>query len=42
METAKIERLFEVCPISEFYVYYAEHMVIFGLLGILRRTLSSH
>ena len=42
MEMAKIERRFEVCPISEFYIYYAEFMVISGLLGILRRTLSSH
>ena len=42
MQRAKIERRFEACPISEFYIYYAEFMVIFGLLGILRRTLSSH
>ena len=42
MQRAKIERRFEVCPISEFFIYYAEFMVILGLLGILRRTLSSH
>ena len=30
---AKIERSFEVCPIFEFYVYYAEFMVISVSLG---------